>query len=193
VQDEGVYWAAAHAGSCILSDTVVVDEIPSFVTLEDTVIMICEGRTTPLSIFQPEASIQWSTGENTAEIIAHEPGTYTVNLQNVCETGSKTFIVEIDEQCCTLSAPNVFTPNADHKNDEFEMTHGNGVSAFNLEIVNRWGGVVFTTTDADVFWNGRNKGEESAAGVYFWTAVLDCDTGRNRGRNRFKGTVFLRR
>ena len=65
--------------------------------------------------------------------------------------------------------PNAFTPNNDGSNDIYV---GNGVmegaSNFNLSIWNRWGELVFETSDPFEGWNGRkhNTGREAPAGVY---------------------------
>ncbi|MEZ4989424.1 MAG: PKD domain-containing protein [Saprospiraceae bacterium] len=65
--------------------------------------------------------------------------------------------------------PNAFTPNNDSKNDiYFGEGIMDGASNFRMTIWNRWGELVFESTDPNEGWNGRklNTGRESPNGVY---------------------------
>jgi gliding motility-associated-like protein len=65
--------------------------------------------------------------------------------------------------------PNAFTPNSDSRNDTY-FGEGimDGASNFRMSIWNRWGELVFESTDPNEGWNGRklNTGRESPNGVY---------------------------
>lgn len=52
-------------------------------------------------------------------------------------------------------APNAFTPNSDAINDEWKPSV-KGARQYHLDIFNRWGQVVFSTTDPDQGWDGKN-------------------------------------
>lgn len=58
-----------------------------------------------------------------------------------------------------LYIPNTFTPNDDGVNDLF-MVKGSGVKVegFSLEILDRWGNVIFITKDINEGWDGKVKG-----------------------------------
>ncbi len=65
--------------------------------------------------------------------------------------------------------PNAFTPNGDSVNDGFKgVGILDGATNFRMSIWNRWGELVFETSDPDQAWNGRkgNGGPEAPAGVY---------------------------
>lgn len=51
--------------------------------------------------------------------------------------------------------PNSFTPNGDGINDVFKV-EANGDAIFKLQIFNRWGDIVFETTDSEKVWLGDN-------------------------------------
>ncbi|MFL5729014.1 MAG: gliding motility-associated C-terminal domain-containing protein, partial [Cytophagaceae bacterium] len=57
-----------------------------------------------------------------------------------------------------------------------------------FSVFNRWGEVVFTTSDASKGWDGKVNGVVQAAGVYVWmiTAWSPCT-----GDIFEKGTVLL--
>lgn len=78
-----------------------------------------------------------------------------------------------------VSAPNVFTPNADAAavNETFYLTYEN-LSELQLIVFNRWGNIVFNETSFDPdntnpSWNGliSNNGKEVEEGVYFYKYV----------------------
>ena len=65
--------------------------------------------------------------------------------------------------------PNVFTPNGDDHNDYFKIDIL-GEFKYDMMIYNRWGTKVFTSTDKNNMWNGKdnNTGADCADGTYFY-------------------------
>src|SRR5690554_328229 len=67
----------------------------------------------------------------------------------------------------TYYVPNAFTPNGDKINDVFiPIVHD--VTEYEFEIYNRWGEVIFKTTNTEEGWEGRYKSQPSPDGVYLW-------------------------
>lgn len=92
---------------------------------------------------------------------------------NVDTTAFNQVCINIDN-CPRYRLPNVFTPNSDSFNDLFTPYPGyTSVEKIDLQIFNRWGVVVFETTDPAINWDGKDKRSkaECADGVYFYT----CD------------------
>ncbi|RYD51462.1 MAG: T9SS type B sorting domain-containing protein [Sphingobacteriales bacterium] len=94
------------------------------------------------------------------------------------------------QPCCNVFFPNAFTPNADGKNDRFEMvTNGTPqISAF--RVFNRWGKVVFETANSLIGWDGTMGGEQQPTGTYFYYAKYRCANGQEY---EHKGEVTLLR
>jgi gliding motility-associated-like protein len=87
--------------------------------------------------------------------------------------------------------PNAFTPNADSKNESFlGKGYLEGATNFNMTIWNRWGELVFETTDATEGWNGRQKntGGMSPPGVYVYVVNFIGPRGEPY---QFKGYATL--
>jgi len=90
--------------------------------------------------------------------------------------------------CSGYKLPNVFSPNNDGVNDMY-ISHNpnNYVKQVDMKIFNRWGKIVFQTSDANINWDGRDKETKKfvASGVYFYI----CDvyepriTGKLEVRN----------
>jgi len=88
--------------------------------------------------------------------------------------------------------PNAFTPNGDGLNDKFRIfgVPPENITRFNMQIFNRWGQMVFSTTDILEAWDGTIKGEFCDDGVYTWVIFYE---NNKKTRVSNKGTVMLLR
>jgi gliding motility-associated-like protein len=110
----------------------------------------------------------------------------TVIDANGCE-GHDTVIVLVDNTPIIV-LPNAFTPNADAQNDLF-IPHTKGVDKLlEFTIYNRWGEVVFTTTDLTAGWDGNYKGAPQEMGTYVYAVRAIMKDGTNKN---FKGNFML--
>jgi gliding motility-associated-like protein len=66
-----------------------------------------------------------------------------------------------------LFVPNVFTPNNDGMNDKFGVS-GQNIKEFEMTILNRWGEVVFHTTNVHDLWDGIYQGQVAGNSVYVY-------------------------
>lgn len=91
-----------------------------------------------------------------------------------------------------LLVPNAFSPNSEvEKNREFGIgSRYIDFDNFQMRISDRYGRVVFETSDPDVFWDGTINGEPAAMGVY--TYFIQYQT-RGDKREDMYGTVTLYR
>ena len=66
--------------------------------------------------------------------------------------------------------PNSFTPDGDEFNQVFQPIFTSGYDAhdFTMLIYNRWGELVYETTDDTVGWDGTYKGKPVQEGMYTW-------------------------
>ena len=77
------------------------------------------------------------------------------------------------DNCPDYVLPNVFTPNNDGQNDLFTpFLPFHFIDRVDFKAYNRWGGLVFETSDPMLNWDGTGlNGQELAEGVYFYV----CD------------------
>ena len=103
-----------------------------------------------------------------------DPGTYSVTLtasNGLCSSVDSLEIIVLPFGDPEVIVPNVFSPNDDNTNDIFFVTHLYTKEIY-IVILNRWGNVVFETTDPDPKWNGTApSGQEVTDGVYFYKYV----------------------
>lgn len=80
------------------------------------------------------------------------------------------------DNCPQYTLPNVFTPNNDGKNDVFQPFPYKYVQSVTTRIYNRWGTLVFETTDPDINWKGTigNGSKPCASGVYYYVCEVDA-------------------
>jgi gliding motility-associated-like protein len=78
------------------------------------------------------------------------------------------------DNCPLYELPNVFTPNGDGANDLYTPFPGRRfVEEVDFQVFNRWGNLIFSTSDPQLNWNGRsNSGKEMAEGTYFYTCQV---------------------
>jgi gliding motility-associated-like protein len=86
--------------------------------------------------------------------------------------------------------PNAFTPDGDGLNDRFRITGlpPENITAFNMQIYNRWGQMVFSTNDILEAWDGKSKGEVCPEGIYTWV-IYYIDNRKTRVSN--KGSIMI--
>jgi gliding motility-associated-like protein len=80
------------------------------------------------------------------------------------------------DNCPDYQLPNVFTPNGDGTNDLFTpLEPFRYVKDIDINIFNRWGQIVFHTTDPIINWNGNvdNTGGPCPDGVYYYICVVN--------------------
>ena len=112
-------------------------------------------------------------------------GNYDVTLIAATQYGCTDTLVKLAyiraEQINDIIFPNAFTPSlmgpnggvydpTSYTNDVFFPFTINGIDEYKLSIFNRWGELVFSTTDLKIGWDGYYKGNLSKQDVYIWRA-----------------------
>ena len=80
------------------------------------------------------------------------------------ESRSNTISVE---KPYALYAPTAFSPDGDGINDYFNVV-GQGLTNYIIEIYNRWGQMVFKSTNIDNQWDGKFQQKNSPPGTYVY-------------------------
>ena len=84
--------------------------------------------------------------------------------------------------------PTGFTPNTDGKNDLLKPILLGDVVQYKFWIYNRWGELVFETTDLNRGWNGTYKGLPQNSGVFVWMCQYQFE---GETPKQEKGTAVL--
>ena len=84
--------------------------------------------------------------------------------------------------------PSGFTPNGDGKNDIFKISHLRFDHLVDFKVFNRWGQMVFETSDINKGWDGTFNGVPQDIGVYNYIVIAAHADGSDK---TIKGTVTL--
>jgi gliding motility-associated-like protein len=114
--------------------------------------------------------------------------TYVVTASTVAGcTGTDTIRIKAVTASDVL-VPNAFSPNGDGRNDVLRP-HAIGIKDFKyFRVFNRWGQMVFSTTNEGEGWDGRVGGQLQPLGTYVWV-VMGLDFAGKPVERR--GTVVL--
>jgi gliding motility-associated-like protein len=187
VNKPGKYWlhATNNCGSLSASDTVFVTEVPFPKPALTADTAICQDKPVLINAEIPGATYRWQNGSTNAVYHATKPGRYEVEItRGNC---TKKFSVQIGD-FEKLLMPNVFTPNGDDLNDNFAPMEMCGLASGTLKIFNRWGQLIYTTSEISKGWNGMVNSNKVAAGVYFYMVEYIDFSGQQKMK---KGWVDL--
>ncbi len=149
---------------------------------------LCFSGQSRLSLTQGYDHYSWNTGDTTGSILVTAEGWYKVTISNagLCYASDSVMMLN----CTTpLIMPNAFTPNNDGMNDLFgPAVRPEYITGFHMLITDRWGGLVFETSDIRAGWDGTVNGGQAPGGVYVWTITYGSGSG---GSKQMTGTVTL--
>lgn len=75
--------------------------------------------------------------------------------------------------CPVYRLPNTFTPNQDGHNDVFKPFPYRFVKSIEMQIFNRWGNLVYQTTDPDILWDGKATDQSYLPdGTYYYSCRI---------------------
>ena len=165
VSDTGLYWVVViDKNNCTLNDSIELKHNFQHINLgEDTI--ICSQETVWLDAYNPIfINYLWNTGKVSSSIIADIETNYSVIAQdtNLCYAYD-TIFVEVSG--CVLYIPNAFTPDGDGVNDVFKVVTDDA-KVFELTIFDRWGEMVFNSSEPTKGWDGNIGNSPAKPDVY---------------------------
>jgi gliding motility-associated-like protein len=196
ITSSGTYTVTVNNGGCTATDQVSIlfHPMPVANAGNDT-IMDCEngvvlvGTGTGTLSWLPNPAL--TPGLNPAVVTAYPNQTMYFTLQAVIGSCVATDQVLVEVDCNSIYIPNIFTPNGDGMNDYFEVKV-TGAKHFHLRVFNRWGEMLFESTDPKKMWNGGKQDYYAPDGVYFWTLeVLDFQNNPLKDNGNLQGHVTL--
>lgn len=153
-------------------------------TDKDTVV---KGENTVLHAYpQPGFTYTWSptSGLNNPNIAnptatPEVTTTYTVTISDPNAPGcfrTTQVTVYVIELVCgepDIFIPNAFTPDGNGENDLL-FVRGNNIDEMLLRVYDRWGELVFETTDQNTGWDGTFKGKDVDPAVFVYYLEITC-------------------
>lgn len=125
-----------------------------------------------------EFTLIGSTDDSGTTTFIHEPergiaGCYAVTALDTFENESDFSPIICVDNCPSYLLPNAFTPNNDGANELFEPYPFCFIESIDMNIFNRWGELVYQTSDPNINWKGENlKGKRLPSGTYYYTCKV---------------------
>ena len=181
------YLTVTDANGCKISDQVTIASTGA------NALNISLGADTTICqpgsiVLTPGAfnSYSWHDGSTNANYTITGPGHYSVTVTDThgC-TGSAG--INVIAGCAKVFFPGSFTPNGDNLNEYFgPLGDFRLVKNYHLKVFNRWGQLVFQSTDPFIKWDGRTGGLINK-GAYTWVASYTTAESNQKQ----KGTVVM--
>jgi gliding motility-associated-like protein len=160
---------------------------------------IIQGHSTTVhAITDTTLTVTWRPSTGVSNVHSFNPTvtpdtttTYTVSILDSvgCPKIALVTIYVMSEKCnvSDVFVPNAFTPNGDGQNDILYV-RGREIKQIYFAIYNRFGELVFETTDITKGWNGMYKGMKADPAVFAWYLTAKCFNGDGVEK---KGNVTL--
>jgi len=118
--------------------------------------------------------------------------TYRVLItdENNCSVMDSVLLIVLSCEVAEFFMPTAFSPNGDGENDILYLRGPDCITQMQLQLYNRWGELVFETTNLSKGWDGKFHGKTMESGVftYYLNATLS-----NAQKISRKGNVTLLR
>ena len=166
---------------------ITADGPTVFCKEESVVLRFNPTNTGTYQWYQDGVPVSGATATNTTVYTA---GSFTAIVTNAYGCASDPSTAMLVEVPCEIgiSLPDIFTPNGDGSNDKIKPIVP-GIHTFSFfRVYNRWGNLVFESTDPDAAWDGSYKGEMQAQDSYSY--VIEGYNFRNE-LIRKQGTITL--
>lgn len=119
-----------------------------------------------IAVLPPTAELEYIDND-----LSGTAGTYKYYVVAVEDTGSFNAVSRSNEivleQQPSVFVPNSFTPNNDGVNDNW-FTISSFLKSFDLSVFNRWGNLVYSSTNTTQKWDGTFKGSKVPDGTYIY-------------------------
>lgn len=194
IADTGSYrLLATNTIGCIDKDTVQVTVTPPPVISLAGSDSLCAEAIYEFNPGSGYAAYLWQDGSTLPTFTATGEGLYWVQVTDAAGcTGADT--VSLVTCPAKLHVPNAFSPNFDSYNDYFRARYSDVdvLEDFKLLIYNRWGQLLFETTDIHSGWDGTFKGVNCPMGVYTYVIYFKKPEGKTMAeKSPYRGLVTL--
>jgi gliding motility-associated-like protein len=177
--DSHIIWVR-DANECIDSATFLLTE-PEQLVIEvtvsgDTINAAATGGTAPLFYSLNSGSLQVSglfTGLSEGDYLVMVIDGHSCSTDTTVTVGE----VEPPPPDTLITIYDAFSPNADGKNDVWNIGNIQDYPDCVVKIFNTWGTAVFSSNGYEEPWDGKHNGKELPSGTYYYYIDLGDDNG----------------
>jgi gliding motility-associated-like protein len=154
--------------------SVVVTPHTSYITTGGEVVLKATGSGPGVYSWLPNSGI---LGKHDSSVVTVQPQvntTYTVTFGSGPCMVTDSAIVTL--KCANLRMPNIFTPDQ-AQNNIFRPVGVAITELLSFRVYDRWGALVYSSTDKTSGWDGTRKGGKCEQGVYVYYIEAVCTDG----------------
>lgn len=188
-----LYTVKVISGSCFRTATVnvIVNKIPRADAGPDKKVLLNYDTKLEGKVGGDEIDFFWTPATDLDDPRSLNPiasprrnTTYTLNVVSRlgCVTAIDEVFVKVYDK---LIVPNAFSPNGDGVNDLWNITAIDAFDTPHVKVMNRYGELVFESSDYAKAWDGKYRSNDLPAGVYYYVIKLRSDI------NPVSGSVML--
>ncbi|MBK7148245.1 MAG: gliding motility-associated C-terminal domain-containing protein [Bacteroidetes bacterium] len=163
------------------------------VALEDVSCLGVKDGSAGVTVIGGERPYQfnWSVGNIDSVLRNIASGFYTVTVTD-SKGCADSLSVEVSKQVCEsyIYFPTAFSPNGDNANDFFRPRYSPDLKSYSIAVYNRWGELVYESTNVNEGWDGFYKGVAQPLSTYIWRSQISFLNGETKQRS---GNVTLLR
>lgn len=190
---------------CIISDSAIITvnaiNLGVYAAPSDTVL---EGTLVTLNaIIGSRDTILWTPSTGLSNINSLNP-TFTADSSIIyCAYGETAsgcrdtdcvsiYVIQVPDTIIpeNIAFPDAFTPNGDGNNDFYQVIYRGSYDIQEFSIFNRWGEVVYSSSDLNQGWNGKFMNQDQSIGTYVYYLLLKDSQGTLTPK-KYTGTITL--
>lgn len=171
VNQSNTYWVKVNDNGCEASDTINIEVqlSPDIDLGNDTT--LCLGEVLWKHFNDSNLTYLWQDSFINDSFLIDGPKTVWVTTKIKHCIYADTLAVNFRDCTTILEMPNVFTPNGDGYNDLLLPIEYANILYATIYIYNRWGALLYESTNLNEGWDGSYNNSLCSDGVYFW--VID--------------------
>ncbi|MEO5990112.1 MAG: gliding motility-associated C-terminal domain-containing protein [Ferruginibacter sp.] len=174
------------SGSDSTKITAIIPSPTSFLPKDTALCLYGNLLIKPTSAFN---NYLWSTGSNSSQINVTQAGLYWLQVTDSKGCLGKDSILVLPKECLNgFFMPAAFTPNNDGINDFLKPILLGNVKQYKFWIYNRWGQLVFYSSELFKGWNGNYKLQKQEGSTFVWVCIYQFNGEPVENK---KGTFIL--
>lgn len=193
----GLYWdTLTNVTGCDSVIELTLHYFPLVTSLTSSNDISCDTPVTHLNatggstyLWWPEEGLSNSTISNPTARLSQTTLLYVQISDSLGCTTTDSLTISVNKTETINNLANVFTPNNDGLNDCLKLSGITTLQSVTWKIFNRWGALVFESSNPDDCWNGQTlNGIDAENGTYYFTltAKSSCETDIDQ-----HGTILL--
>lgn len=185
-----VWRAGMHAvrvtrNGCSSTDSVDINvrHYPKLDLPNDTT--ICLGDSLRLEVFDTLSTFIWNGVQEKMHHTLYDSAYVWVEATNDCGALRDSLFVAFRDCECFFYVPSAFSPDQNGFNELFQPKFECDLYDYRLRIFDRWGELIFETTNPYAAWDGTYRNQALQVGVYVWEVQYDAQMRNNGSRVHF--------